>query len=149
MIFARVLSVVLLLTSMPLLAADASASLQIRDTWIRDAPPTARMRSGYAVLVNNSAQEIEIVSASSVDFGLVEMHETRIEKEIAKMVALPALKIAAHKSHIFKPGGAHFMLMQPKRDMQRGDSATIVLTLKSGETVEANFVVGAPPKASK
>jgi periplasmic copper chaperone A len=144
--FSRLLLMILLSVSLPVIAADAVAPLQIRDTWIRDAPATARMRSAYAVLVNNSASEIEIVSVSSADFGLIEMHETRIEKDIAKMVALPSIKIAAKKSFTFKPGGAHFMLMQPKRDMQRGDSATIVLTLKSGEAVEAKFVVGGPPR---
>jgi periplasmic copper chaperone A len=125
--------------------ADVSGdSLQVRNAWIRDAPPAARMRSGYAELTNVDSVEIEIVSASSPDFGLVEMHETRISNDVARMVELTSVRIAAGATFRFKPGGAHLMLMQPKREMGNGDSTAITLALKSGKTVVANFIVGPP-----
>ncbi len=127
-----------------LVANQHDVSLQVRNAWIRDAPPSAQMRSGYAILQNGGSKEIEIVSASSPDFGLVEMHETRVENDIARMVELHSVRIAARSNFHFKPGGAHFMLMQSKREMRKGESTTITLTLKSGENVVANFVVGAP-----
>jgi periplasmic copper chaperone A len=126
------------------LVAVSGDSLHVRNAWVRDAPPTARMRSGYAELRNVGSVEIEIVSASSPDFGLVEMHETRIENDIARMAELPLVRIAAGASLHFKPGGAHLMLMQPKRELNSGDSTAITLKLKSGESVVADFVVGPP-----
>ncbi len=146
MMSARALLTVGLLVCCSALAGASAGVLQVHDTWIRDAPPTARMRSAYAVLINEGDSEIEVVSASSPDFGLVEMHETRMENDIAKMRELPSVKIAPGAKFMFKPSGAHFMLMQPKGEMKKGDSTTITLTLKSGEVLEANFVVGPPPK---
>jgi periplasmic copper chaperone A len=140
----RLLFIACLLCAATGLAAASAESLQVRDAWIRDAPPSARMRSGYAVLTNDSSSEVEIVSASSPDFGLVEMHETRMENDIARMLELPSVKIAAGANFQFKPGGAHFMLMQPKREMKAGDSTAITLRLKSGGSVVATFVVGPP-----
>jgi periplasmic copper chaperone A len=125
-------------------AVEPGESLQMRNAWIRDAPPSARMRSGYAVLANEGSSDVEIVAASSPDFGLIEMHETRIENDVARMAELPSVKIAAGASFRFEPGGAHFMLMQPKRELKTGDSTTITLTLKSGVGVVADFVVGPP-----
>jgi periplasmic copper chaperone A len=144
MISSRLLLVACLLVAGNLLATTPSETLQVRNAWIRDAPASTPMRAGYAVLVNTGSGEIEVVSASSPDFGLVEIHETRIENDIARMVELPSVKIAAQASFQFKPGGAHLMLMRPKRALKKGDSSAITLTLKSGETVVANFIVGPP-----
>ena len=143
---ARAVLTTALLACFAALAGASDDVLQVRDTWIRDAPPTARMRSAYAVLINEGASEIEVVSASSPDFGLVEMHETRIVNDIAKMMELPSVKIAPRAQFAFRPSGAHFMLMQPKREFRQGDRTTISLTLTSGAVVEASFVVGPPPK---
>jgi periplasmic copper chaperone A len=144
MISIRLLFVACLLVAGHVLAATSSEAMQVRNAWIRDAPPSARMRSGYATLENIGSSGIEIVSASSPDFGVVEMHETRMENDIARMVELPSVRIAAGARFQFKPGGAHLMLMQPKRDLKKGDSTAITLRLKSGATVVASFVVGPP-----
>lgn len=129
-----------------LVSAQAPESaLQVKAPWIRDAPPTAPMRAGYAVLLNRGQSEIEIVAASSPDFGLVEMHETRIVNDVATMSQLMSVKIAAGADYAFHPGAAHFMLMQPRRALDSGDSTTISLILKSGEKVTATFAVGDQP----
>lgn len=123
-------------------ASDAS-SFEITDPWIRDAPKTARMRSAYAMLANTGSEAIEIVSAHSDDFGIVEMHETRVDaNDVSRMIRLPSVRIKAGARFEFKPGGAHLMLMQPKRELGTGDSSVIVLTLKSGETKAVTFNVG-------
>lgn len=145
MLIARVVMMICLLALTASASAAATEPMQVTNAWIRDAPPSAPMRAGYALLVNSSTAEIEIVSASSPAFGIVEMHETRVENDVARMVALPSIKIAAHQSFEFAPGGAHLMLMRPKGALQKGDRATITLMMKSGASVEAMFVVGAPP----
>jgi copper(I)-binding protein len=122
-------------------AADAPA-LRWEDTWIRDAPPSAMMRSAYGRLLNDSDAAVEVIAAASPDYGLVEVHETRIENDVARMVQLPSVTVPARGAFDFVPGGAHLMLMRPKRRLATGERTMITVTLKSGETVTASFVVG-------
>lgn len=140
----RLLWLISLLGASSVFAAAPAETLRVRHAWIRDAPPSAHMRAGYAVLENVGGGEIEIVAASSPDFGLVEIHETRMENDVARMVELGSVKIVAGTSFQLKPGGAHLMLMQPKRALAKGDSTAITLRLKSGATVVTRFVVGPP-----
>ena len=125
-------------------AASESASIKAIDPWIRDAPKTAMMRSAYVVLNNAGSADIEIVAAESKDFGLVEMHETRIVDDVARMFELPSVTIAAGKQFAFKPGAAHFMLMQPSRALAAGDVCVITLIQKSGARLDVEFKVGGP-----
>lgn len=129
------------------LVANESKDVSAELAWIRDAPPMASMRAGYVDVRNNSDQAIEIVSASSADFGLVEMHETRFENDLAKMVELPSVRIEAGEVFRFKPGAAHFMLMRPSRALALGDQTEIVLKLRSGESLAVQFVVSPQPKS--
>ena len=57
-------AVLLVIVTLAGAAADAPA-LRWEDTWIRDAPPSAMMRSAYGRLFNDSDAAVEIVAAAS------------------------------------------------------------------------------------
>lgn len=132
----------LLMLALPTVSADSGAeNLQVIHAWIRDVPPTAKMRAGYVELRNPGAADIEILAASSTDFEQVEMHETRIENGLAKMSRLEKVIIPARGQITFAPGGAHFMLIGPKRELLVGDGCFVRLQLKSGSHINIYFVV--------
>lgn len=75
--------------------------------------PGAMMSAGYFTLENKSNADIAITSVASPQFGSVEMHETIVENDIARMRQLEALLIPSGMSVKFERGGKHLMLMQP------------------------------------
>ena len=128
------------------LSADA-AELVASAAWIGDAPAPAPMRAGYVELHNATDQVIEIVSASSPRFGLVEMHETRVEAGVARMIELPSVSIPPHGTFSFSPGGAHFMLMRRQGALNKGDTCLIRLSFKDGSGQDIAFLTGMKPDA--
>ncbi len=128
------------------LSTDA-AELQASAAWIGDAPTAAPMRAGYVELHNATDQVIEIVAASSARFGLVEMHETRVEAGVARMIELPSVSIPPGGTFSFSPGGAHFMLMRRQGSLSKGETCPIRLSFNDGSEQDIVFRIGVMPGA--
>jgi copper(I)-binding protein len=103
---------------------------EIKNQWLRAAPPGAMMLAAYLELTNTEPQDKVLIGAFSPDFKLAEIHETVIKQGIAKMVHQPELIIQANQKILFKPGGLHIMLMQPKQQFIEGDEVKICLIWK-------------------
>ena len=71
------------------------------------------MAAGYLVISNHSGTNIRITRVSSPEYESVEMHETVIEDDVARMRAIPVLDIEDGSTVVFERGGKHLMLMQP------------------------------------
>ena len=107
----RKMLTVLLLT---LGACTADEAPLVATEVIINAPvPGRSMSAGYLTLRNNAGTPITITRVTSPQFGSVEMHETRIEDDVSRMVALDEVTIPAGSSVSFQPGGKHLMLMRP------------------------------------
>ena len=122
-------------------AAGAAGQLQIEQAWIRTAPPGTMMLAGYATLHNIGDAPITVTAANSADFGEVSLHQSVEENGVARMRALGDVVVAPGERIVFAPGGKHFMLMQPKRELKSGEWVKIRLDTKSGEGVTAEFHV--------
>jgi len=122
--------------------ATAAGRLVVEQAWIRTPPPAAMMLAGYAMLRNAGDAPLTIVGADSADFDGVSLHESSEENGVERMRALAEVSIAAGASARFTPGGKHFMLMRPKRQLSSGDSVKIHISTNTGEGVVAEFVVG-------
>lgn len=121
-------------------SALAAGKLVVENAWIRAAPPGAMMLAGYAQLKNDGDAPLVISSATGADFGSVSMHETVEENGVSKMRALDRVEIAPGSTLTFAPGGKHFMLMRPERELKSGD-ATKIAILTSANTVDVEFSV--------
>lgn len=97
--------------------ATDEAPLVATDVVIKAPIPGMSMSAGYLTLHNNTDAAITITKVSSPQFGSVEMHETRIEDDVSRMVALGEVTIAADSAVSFEPGGKHLMLMRPAADL--------------------------------
>ena len=73
----------------------ANSHITITDSWINEAPPNIKILAGYAVITNESNQEIVLTNISSPDFAHIELHRTLIEEGVAKMQKLEELVLAA------------------------------------------------------
>jgi len=121
--------------------ATAAGHLVIEHAWIRIAPPGAMMLGGYAKLRNDGDVAITITGGDSPDFADVSLHQSIEEDGVEKMRPLGNFEIAPSASVEFAPGGRHFMLMRPKRELSAGDKVKIHISTNSADGVLAEFVV--------
>ena len=75
--------------------------------------PDMSMAAGYLEISNFSGTSIRLTRVSSPDYESVEMHETVIEDDVARMRAIPVLEIEDGGTVVFERGGKHLMLMGP------------------------------------
>jgi copper(I)-binding protein len=90
--------------------------------------PGMPMAAGYLDITNRSGTSIRITGVSSPDYESVEMHETIVEDDIARMREIPVLEIENGETVVFERGGKHLMLMRPI-----GAPETITLNFYSEE----------------
>ncbi len=89
-----------------------------------------KMSAGYLTLRNNSNDDIAVTHVTSPQFGSVQIHETIVENDIARMRKVDELVVPAGGETVLKRGGMHLMLL---RAANNGDDVT--LNLYSGETL--------------
>ena len=112
--------------------AFAELPIEVRDAWVREAPPSASVNAGYLVLHNNSDQVQHLQHIQSEQFRAVEMHETIMEADVAKMREVRDLAIPAGGEVEFQSGGYHLMLMEPLIAIKAGAQVSVVLHFSSG-----------------
>ena len=139
--FFRIASVAMLLVAT---TAQAEGKLGVYDAWIRAAPPESSMLVGYATLKNSGDAPISILTVQSDAFRQSSIHETIIDRGVAKMHELPRIDLAPGATITMKPGGAHLMLMEPRHPILVGDKVPMVFLLADGTRVEAYFDVVKP-----
>ena len=130
------------LTASPVFAAN-SAPVQASNAWIRWLP-AGLPAGGYMQLHNLSAKPIDLVRATSADYGSTMMHHTVNKGNTTEMLPVARVTIPAHGSVAFQPGGYHIMLMQPKKTIQPGDQVPITLKFSGGTTLRVEFQVRKP-----
>jgi periplasmic copper chaperone A len=121
--------------------AFSAQALEVRDAWIPEAPPAARVLAGYMVIQNPSAEPQTLVRVLSLQFGNIMIHNTVQEGEIARMVHMDSVEIPPGQTLTFEPGGLHLMLMHPEKPLREGDIADITLRFASGMQVPVEFRV--------
>lgn len=109
-------------------SADISPPLIVGDVIVTPPRAGTAMRAGYLTITNNGHDRIVLTSVTSPQFGRVEMHETIIDNDIARMRPIAELAIDAGASVAFEQGGKHLMLMQPQVE-----AGTITLNFYAGE----------------
>jgi len=118
-----------------------ACDLQIKNAWVRAAPPMTMQLAGYVSLENHCGRAATVLSVSSPDFGMAMIHETVVENGMSKMRHTDSLTIPAHGSVAFTPGGRHLMLMTPAHELKPGDNVKLTFVLASGNAVVAEFPV--------
>ena len=109
-------------------SSDTGPPLMATDIDVRAPMPGVSMSAAYLTLTNNSDEPIRITAISSPQYGLIEIHETTIENEIARMRRIDELVIMPKESIAMQRGGIHLMMKQPAAEIR-----TVTLNLYDGE----------------
>ena len=120
---------VLLMLSLSVYAKDV---LVVRDAVVPEKPPSVTVMGGFMTIENPGNKEIRIVNISSSQFSHVEMHQTVIKDNLAKMIKQKALIVPAKGKLELKRGSYHLMLYDPKVEFKTGDTVELVLKLHNG-----------------
>jgi copper(I)-binding protein len=126
-------------------ALPAAAQVTVTDPWIRGTVPQQMATGAFMQL--KSAQDAKLVEARSPVAGVVEIHEMKLENNVMRMRAVPALELPAGRMVELKPGGYHVMLMDLKQQMKEGEVVPVTLVVESAgkrETIEVRATVRAP-----
>ena len=120
-----------------------AATVQASGAICRPTPVGRQMTGCYLTLTSAGADRL--LSASSPQANLVQIHESRIESGMMMMHQLEeGLPLPAGQAVELKPGGNHIMLLAVAEPLKAGDSVPLTLTFASAGPVEVTAAVGQP-----
>lgn len=134
-----------LLVSITALAHDYRLDqLEVDHPWSRPTPPNTQVGGGFMTITNHGETSDRLISVE-VDFArTVEIHETRQEGELMRMVHLPeGLEIPAGATVNLQPGGHHVMFMGLSQQLREGEHLEAVLVFEQAGNLPVLFHVEA------
>lgn len=133
----------LLLLAVVFAAGARAADISVSDAWIR-LLPAGVPAGGFFTVRNRGSQAVTLTGASSPDYAMVMLHETREEGGVSKMSAVPGIAVPPGGKVSFRPGGYHLMLTHPRHPIAVGAHVPVTLEFAGGGKVTAQFEVRGP-----
>ena len=127
-----------------LVSVPAWAQVKIDEPWARATVPGQKATGVFMKLT--ATQAGQLVGVSSPVAGVAEVHEMKMDGNVMKMAAVPAIDLPAGKSVSLQPGGYHVMLMDLKGPLAKDTSVTITLKFKDSKGVLSLQEVKLPVK---
>jgi len=106
-----------------------------RQQWLGTLLPNGLPEAGYLSIANNGEQAIDLLGASSPDFGNVMLHQSIGNGSTMRMIMVDKLTIPAHGKVDIAPGGYHLMLMAATHPIAPGATVQVVLKFSDGKTL--------------
>ena len=119
----------------------AKDSITLTDAWVADAPPNSPTYAGYLTIKNSSNESVDLLTVSSPKFKKIEIHQTTVINNIARMVEQDGLPIFEKETTKFAPGGLHLMMIGPKSKMKIGDKIELNLKFENNLTKSITAIV--------
>ncbi len=130
-----------LLALAAVLPAFAQPRLQVEGAWVRTSPSL----TGTAAYMRLTAGEpLTLVGVDSPAAGVAEVHDMKLEGDIMRMRAVPALELPPGKPVELKPGGLHVMLMDLKAPLQGDVRVPVTLVLRDAKGTARRLLLQVP-----
>jgi hypothetical protein len=119
-----------------------AGDLVLDHAWARATPAGAKVGGGYLTIENKGATPDKLTGASSSAAGKIEVHESAMNNGVATMRPVKdGLSIPPGQSVTLAPGGYHFMMMELKSQLKKGDKVPVTLTFERAGDVKVTFDV--------
>lgn len=132
----------------PLLLAAAfaaqaqTAAVAVEGAWAR---ASVQGQSGTGAFMTLTAREpLSLVGVATPVAGVAEVHEMRMEGDVMKMRAIPALDLPAGQPVQLKPGGYHLMLMELKGPLKADTQVPLTLRFRDAKGALSTLDVSVP-----
>jgi len=128
--------------------APAGAAQQlprVEGAWVRSAVPGQHGTGAFMKIT--APRPMQLVGVATPVAGVAQVHEMKMEGDVMKMRAVPALDLPAGRAVELKPGGYHLMLMDLKQSLEVGSTVPITLLLRDGAGTESRLELKVPVAA--
>lgn len=123
-------------------ASVQAQTIEVRDAWART---TVQGQKATGAFMKITARDgAQLISASSPVAGVTEVHEMKMEGDVMKMRAVPALDLPAGKTVELKPGGYHVMLLDLKTALNKDSTVPLTLVFKDAKGVQSKVELKVP-----
>ena len=119
-----------------------SIAVAIDGAWARAS--VAGQKATGAFMRITARQSLRLVGTDSPAAGVTELHEMKMEGDVMKMRAVPALALPAGQTVELKPGGYHVMLMDLKAPLPKGSTVPVTLFFQNAHGVESQQQLDLP-----
>lgn len=125
--------------------ATPAPAVKVEGAWARASVQGQKGTGAFMKLT--AAEGLKLVGAASPAAGVTEVHEMKMEGDVMKMRAVPALDLPAGKTVELKPGGYHVMLMDLKAPLMKDSAVPLTLTFRDAKGVESRLQLSVPVAA--
>lgn len=115
-------------------------AVAIENAWARASIGNSPVTAIYMDIANPSTVPDKLLKVSSADAMSLEMHDTVITHNIARMQPLPYVIIPAGQTISFKPGAKHIMVMGLKKPLKKGEKLKVTYTFERRGAVMVEVV---------
>ena len=129
-----------------LCGAAQAQTVEVKDAWVRTTVPGQKATGAFMKIT--AKEGTRLVGASTPAAGVAEVHEMKMDGDVMKMRAVPALELPAGKTVELKPGGFHVMLMDLKAALPQDSTVPLTLLFKDAKGVESKLELKLPVAAS-
>ncbi len=112
-----------------------SAEISVSNAQVREFLPASKASVAYMTITNPSNHAAVLTKAELDGLGRVEIHQHTHVDGMMKMEQVLSLKIDAHSSVEFKPGGYHLMVFEPEDKLKAGQERKLTLYFNDGNRV--------------
>ncbi|MFQ3192624.1 MAG: copper(I)-binding protein [Paraglaciecola sp.] len=120
------------------------AEVKVTDATVRLLPPGVPNTAAY-FSIENSSDTSQVLIGASADFATkAEIHNHILVNDMMRMEQQSEVVIEPGQSVQFAPGGLHIMLFGLKQPLLDGQSVTISLQTKDGESIIITANVARP-----
>ena len=117
-------------------------SVQIENAYTRSTVPGQMAAGGFMKIENKGAVD-QLISASSLVAGEVQLHEMAMEGNVMKMRQVKEVVVPAGGAVELKPGGMHLMFINIKAPLTAGETVPVKLKFAKAGEVEVKMPVNA------
>ena len=123
-------------------AGAQTATVKVEGAWAR---ASVQGQTGTGAFMRLTAQDgARLVRAESPAAGVTEVHEMKMEGDVMKMRAIPALELPAGKTVELKPGGYHVMLLDLKAPLAKDTAVPLTLVFQDAKGAESKLNLSVP-----
>ena len=115
------------------------------DAWARATVPVQKVTGAFMRL--QAKEPVNVVAVESPVAARAEIHEMRMDGEIAQMRPVESLRVVPGADVHLVPAGYHIMLMELKRPLKAGERVPVQLRFQRADGTEGRLTVQAEVRA--
>lgn len=121
--------------------SPAATAVEVSAAWAAPTPAGVDVSAGYLDIINETASDERLLSASSPRAARVEIHEMTMDGAVMRMRRIDGLDIPAGQRAQLAPGGAHLMFFGVTEPFVEGEEIPLVLTFDHAGDVDVALAV--------